>query len=492
MPSLRKLVVPLVNRVCLKLYVAGTVVGLACNGLQAGGDSEFVPGRSSQVSSATQQSFGALPTGSPPATHRVDWIVGPAKVELAGVAQIEIPPNFRFADARNARVVFEQLRNPVPKHLVGLLVAPSGEWFALIELSEPGHVSVEGVGQLNPDAILTSIREIAARQAKLQREAGAPVVESIDWVSKPVYDPGARRVEWAFKAVSRGNTVVNYVVRQLGRTHVLDFVAVAPHGPDLDLHMFGAAARNMTFLPGHRYEDFQTGDKVASSTLDQLLIAQEQDGTEPPPEPLTASGPQTAGRKTNLVWLIGCVLGMFLTGVAVVVFRAWAGPRRLGNGASDGKRATPNGADQTAAASSDIPSVATERSRASERYGGLVSDTQAGNGGNGKNAGRTRRKRQKRYMYDKFYSGMIMRLSGSEYSYGTEANETEVLYNQPIYLFSYNAVVEFERQVVNKASSLIETQTDLIEIQRQVIEEQRKLIDEQRKLLRGETQPVQS
>lgn len=485
MSRLSKLFVPLANRGLFSGLLAGVMLSLACVSSQALGG---------EVQEAPVAGPGNVPLGQfapnlsgaeQPARQPVQWVVGPAKVSLGAVAELEIPADYRFADERSARALLEQLRNPVPKKLAGFLIPPSGEWFALVELSEPGYVKDDDAVQLDAEAILSAIRQIATRQRQMQSAAGAPVVESVEWAVEPVYDPTAHRVEWAIKAVSRGNAVVNYVVRQFGRTHVLDFVGVMPAKAGLDLAALKAVANRMSFLQGQRYEDFQAGDKVADLTLAQFLVSQDREAEELAAETQAGNVAGAITARTDFVWLATVFLTLLLVSVVVLVYRAWSRPRRAGVSGAEGiqqaqpvESAKSLGADQSGgnATPADKPVVT--------MASGQVSVLGRAKGWQESRSERNHRKREKRYMYDKFYSRMIMRLSGSEYGNGGGNGDTEVMHSLPACPLNHSVtMLDFERELATKASALIETQTDLIEVQRKFIEEQRKLIEEQRRLI---------
>lgn len=488
-----KLFVPPANRGLFRTSLAGSVLILACVFPWACGGQDQGIAIAGPGSTTVGQLGPGLQLAPQPAPQRVHWVVGPAKVNLAGVAEMEIPADYRFADERSARLLIEQLRNPVPKNLVGLLIPPSGEWFALVELSEPGHVKDDDAAGLDSEVILSAIRQMAARQRERQGGSGAPVVESVDWTLEPTYEPTTHRVEWAIKAVSGGKAVVNYVVRYFGRTHVLDFVGVLPDKPNSDLASLKTVANGLSFLQGRRYEDFQAGDKVASSTLAQFLVNQDQQAEELAAESSVGGveGAITSG--SNFVWLAAVFLGLFLVGVFVLVYRAWSKPRQAA--VTSGKHKPLQTVEQVqtpVAAQVNVHAAPAEKPAATVARD-QISVPERALARNENGTGLNHRKRQKRYMYDKFYSRMIMRLSGSEYGNGGGNGDTELIYNQPAYQLSHSVtVLDLERELASKASAIIETQTDLIEVQRKFIEEQRKLIEEQRRLFYAELEQAKN
>lgn len=493
MLRLFKLFVPLANRGVFKGSLAGAVVLFWCVPLQAQGvggeETDLFGGAGPTVAPLTPGIPGARPAG----LDRVNWVIGPAKVTLAEVAELEVPADYRFADAQSSRNLLERMGNPVPKNLVGFLVAPSAEWFALIELSEPGFVRDDDGAQLDSEAILGAIQRIAARQKEKQATPGAPAVEAVSWVMEPAYDSARHAVEWAIRAVSGGQAVVNYIVRHLGRTHILDFVGVVPERPELDLAPLKQVAKAMYFKAGQRYEDFQAGDKVANNTLAQLLVNQDREAEE-----LQSAEAETAvagiqPTSSTYLWIAGIAWGVLMVGVVVLVYRAWTRPRQAALAPAGGSAAGFREAVQLAG-----PAKIGSAGLALEKVGlaqlPVGSATTPGPAAAGEiGHARRHRKRYKRYMYDKFYSRMIMRLSGCEYGAGGGNGESEPVVNHAACpLTGGVTVLDFERELAAKTSELIDTQTKLIEVQRRFIEEQRKLIEEQRKVFYAELEQAKN
>src|SRR5262249_47736205 len=74
----------------------------------------------------------------------------------------------------------------------------------------------------------------------------------------------------------RGDTgapVVNYTVRILGRRGVMSATLVSdPQQLDRDIVAFKSALGGFGFVPGERYSEFRSGDKVAEYGLAALVL----------------------------------------------------------------------------------------------------------------------------------------------------------------------------------------------------------------------------
>ena len=94
------------------------------------------------------------------------------------------------------------------------------------------------------------------------------------WYVVPHYDVQTKRLEWATKLREEsGDITVNYTIRLLGRSGVMNAVLVSSPGSlDDDIKAFKASLVNFTFNSGQRYSEFRTGDKVAEYGLAALIV----------------------------------------------------------------------------------------------------------------------------------------------------------------------------------------------------------------------------
>jgi uncharacterized membrane-anchored protein len=89
----------------------------------------------------------------------LNWLKGPAKADMKGIAGIEVPKDYMFVDGDGARKLMEAMGNFTSGSEVGLL-APTGlVWFAIFRFSDDGYVKDDDKDKLNADKILRSIRE---------------------------------------------------------------------------------------------------------------------------------------------------------------------------------------------------------------------------------------------------------------------------------------------------------------------------------------------
>lgn len=461
----------------------------------------------SELSQAQQTPSFQLPA----AVNPVQWMVGPSKAKLGDVAEINIPDGFQFLDAKGARYVLEGMHNPVPPNLVGILAPSSTKWFAVIKFTGVGYVKDTDSAKLDSTLMLGKIRTLLGRQ-------NVPV-STLDWEIKPSYDPAQSKLEWAIRAVTSGNdATVNYSVQLFGRRGVMEVVAVQPQA-DFDAAPLREMAKNISFQNGERYSDYQSGDKVAASTLAQMSNY--------------LSGPDSAGHGGRKMLWIGIASGVVL--LAVAGFAVIALSRRRPSVAVRKETAArplarqPVPANQPAEVSTTAQTPAASVAKIapmSTREGGMSPRPAASPDrpvSLSKNGGKKQRRKQ--YNFHLFYSDMIMNLTRwhymggfgtyvSDYSHGVlngngfgadqngaietghsdgkQAGNHSVNGNTPngtngnrtnISAANNGLPPDAARLLAVETAKLIENQQKLIEGQRKLIEEQNKFIREKSKLI---------
>lgn len=239
---------------------------------------------------------------------------------------IQVPVNMRFLDASNAQKLLEEgWGNPQDPDVLGMLVPArtspmsNSGWGVVVTYEEDGHISDKDASTINYSQLLKDMQEASRSSNAERKEAGYPTVDLIGWATPPRYDGLSHKMYWA-KEISFDSDPVhtlNYNVRVLGRTGVLNLNAVAGMNQISEVE---AAIPEMldavSFTPGNRYEDFQAGrDKVAEYGLAALV----------------AGGLGAAASKTGILAVILLFLKKFfvfiLAGVAAL-FRAITGRRQ--------------------------------------------------------------------------------------------------------------------------------------------------------------------
>jgi uncharacterized membrane-anchored protein len=416
---------------------------------------------------------------SPPApVSSPQWVIGPGTASLGNTAQIAVPEGCRFTDQNGARAVLLSSREPIPNNLVGLLFPDSRQWFAILQFAEIGHVKVAEKETLDAGLILKKYQDDIARQSKDHSPPGShPVVADLSWELKPSFDPVLNKLEYALRAKNAGKGSINYIVNLLGRRGVLSVTIVQSDQAGFNLNSLRDAMNGIVFKSGERYLDYQPQDRVARSSLAELIL--NSDGAEP-----LSRWERLAQNK----WLWAGAAAVLLLGgyglTVLIVKRHKARYYRMDEkyrpaAASTSQAVATNG---EAVNGNGQPHVEMANGQAALRP----------NGGFQRNA---HRRRKKRFSYHAFYSDMVMNLTRCNYVgspggflNGQPTNNLDS--SSPQDVTRSSNVPDAANLLVAETSKLIQSQQKLIEGQRKLIEEQSKLIQEKSMLLDAESRAI--
>jgi uncharacterized membrane-anchored protein len=83
-----------------------------------------------------------------------------------------------------------------------------------------------------------------------------------------------RRLEWGTRLIAEdGSVVVNYLVRILGRSGVMNGILVSdPEDLEANIKQFRTALGGYDFVSGERYAEFRQGDRIAEYGLAALVV----------------------------------------------------------------------------------------------------------------------------------------------------------------------------------------------------------------------------
>lgn len=204
----------------------------------------------------------------------IDWRQGPDKGAVGDVAELQVPPGFRFAGAAGSKTLMERTGNLVNGREVGFIAPLGVDWFVVFEWDPSGYVKDDDKDKLDANALLESLKEGTRQANEERRERGLPTLEIIGWEVAPHYDDATKNLEWATRAQGPdGSLVVNHNTRILGRRGVMEATLVV--SPDQLQAALPEAKRLMAgygFTSGNRYAEFVQGDKVAEYGLAALIL----------------------------------------------------------------------------------------------------------------------------------------------------------------------------------------------------------------------------
>jgi uncharacterized membrane-anchored protein len=146
------------------------------------------------------------------------------------------------------------------------------DWFIVFEFDNVGFVKDDDKDKLDADAMLKSIKAGTEQGNERRRKMGAPDLHVVGWEQPPKYNPESHNLEWAIRAESQGEPIVNYNTRLLGRKGVMEVsLVVAPDKMLATLPVFQTLMKDYSFKQGERYAEYKSGDKVAKYGLAALI-----------------------------------------------------------------------------------------------------------------------------------------------------------------------------------------------------------------------------
>jgi uncharacterized membrane-anchored protein len=202
----------------------------------------------------------------------LNWIKGPAKADMKGIAGIDVPKDYMFVDGNGARKLMEVMGNFTSGSEVGLLAPTSMVWFAIFRFSDDGYVKDDDKDKLNADKILRSIREGTEDANKERKRRGWATMKVVGWQQEPAYNEATHNLEWAVIGESEGERVINYNTRILGRRGVMEVkLVVGSDELEANLPAYKQLVGTFDYKAGERYAEYKQGDKLAQYGLTALV-----------------------------------------------------------------------------------------------------------------------------------------------------------------------------------------------------------------------------
>jgi len=403
---------------------------------------------------------------------------------LSTIAELKVPRGYRFTDAKGARTFLEQMKSPVPPDVAGILAPESGGWWVTFDFSNIGHLKDDSRDQIDPAAILKTVTARIERENRERLSQGLVAIAPMVWALEPTYDSNSHTLEWALRAEGRTGSLINHTIHLLGRRAILN-ANVRLYNNAAELAPLKDLVKGAAFKEGEGYTDFRIGDKIAPSTLGELVAAgsfwkENSDASA------------TNSSAATLLW-IGLAL-LVCGGVASLGFiskRHRKAKRVIANEVSDGEApaASGNGSKPHAVQREAELALLSPKLKVGAPVSarGVAKPRVSGSGLKGQNDGRRRRV----FNYHKFYTEMVMQVSPATRAESYDGHPDEV--NGNGYNGSRRERVAPEPHldqgaVVNGNSEMIANQKSLIEDQKRIIEEQTKLIEEKNRLITEKNQ----
>ncbi len=203
----------------------------------------------------------------------VKWQKGNSVGVLGDIAQVKVPEGFVFADANDTRLIMEANQNPTNGKELGFVAPEKEDWFAVFEFDDVGYVKDDDKDSLDANALLDSIKAGTEAGNKERLRRGWATMTIVGWEQPPHYNELTHNLEWAIRAQSEGENVINHNTRLLGRGGVMEVTLVVdPSLLQETMPKFKAMLEGFEFKQGQRYAEFRAGDKTAAYGLTGLIV----------------------------------------------------------------------------------------------------------------------------------------------------------------------------------------------------------------------------
>lgn len=226
-------------------------------------------------------SQGALAAADPqpPATEslgaqvsHLPWVHGPSTLRIDGNSDLKIPAGYEALPPPHGKRFLALIGNLVSERddrdYILQPEARDKDWFMDFSYADSGHV--DDTDQIDAGKLLDGVREHSIEENKERREAHLAELNLLGWQTPPHYDQQLHRLEWAYKfKSSEGDLITNLNTRVLTRTGYYRVLMVG----DVETYATDRQEFNqaLTSIPGNRYSDYKTGDKMAKYGLMGLI-----------------------------------------------------------------------------------------------------------------------------------------------------------------------------------------------------------------------------
>lgn len=234
-------------------FAAAMAVCFVCTG------STFARGTGQDSQSPAQQ------------VRALHWVEGPARVTVGSNATFQVPPGYRFLGPADT-VKFLAITRNLSSNVTETIFAPDDfSWWGVFDYRDVGHVADNE--QIDPDALLSSLRRSQVEANKRLGERGWETLEVVGWEQQPFYAPDTHDLSWAVDARSSGGAeIINYNTRLLSRTGYTAATLVADPGTlQTSIGQFKSVVSGYRFDDDQSYAAYRPSDKTAEYGLAALV-----------------------------------------------------------------------------------------------------------------------------------------------------------------------------------------------------------------------------
>jgi uncharacterized membrane-anchored protein len=358
----------------------------------------------------------------------VRWTDGPTAIEIAGVATLQLSEGYRFADSKSARIILQTQKTD--DNLIGIVVSQADKKMILLTYVPIGYIKTAATDKINADAVMADIQERIPAQSR----------NYVKWEIPPELNFDDHTLEYAFRIQSPASTSVKQFVRKFGR----EGVVVARTESASASTAVKDVVSSISFKEGYRYADYESGDKLASLDVTQLITGFDYPTVVP-------HGLAKLSRAT-LIWTI-CGIGACV--LALVGFLV----------------------------TKEIRSLKPQRT---------YHTRPAWNQVNGNAKGRHGLRRKRAFDYQRFYTDMMLQVSGRATLPAVAEAETAVNGAETHPVADAHAAQTVTTELIEQQKEFIEEQRRLMAQQARMIEERSRLIEEKNRIIAKQSEMIES
>lgn len=199
------------------------------------------------------------------------WQTGAGSKNITDKATIKTTDELAVLDGANTRKFLQLTGNlPVDNHY--LVMHAQNQWWSVFSFDDIGYVKDDE--KINPDELLKSLKEHDEAANERRKGLGLDAIFTDGWSTPPHYDAQTKQLEWGLRIRdSKGATNLNYTIRILGRSGVMNATLVTTDKSfDQDVQQFREALKGFEFNSGQQYSEFKQGDKLAKVGLAALVL----------------------------------------------------------------------------------------------------------------------------------------------------------------------------------------------------------------------------
>jgi len=246
----------------------------------------------------------------------IDWKIGPGKAQVGSYAEIELPTGYYFTGKKGTVKLMQMMGNLITDREEGFLspgnIFEKGSkepWIVVFEFQDIGYVKDDEKKSIDSVKLLADMKEGVKAGNEERERRKLPKMEVVGWAVEPHYNDQTNNLEWGLLLqTEKGDKVVNYDVRMLGRNGVMQSTLVlSPDQLGETLPQFREVLGAFAFVSGQRYAEYREGDRIAKIGLTALI----------------AGGAAAAAWKFGFFKYIGKFAVFIVAGIAGFFRKAW-------------------------------------------------------------------------------------------------------------------------------------------------------------------------